>query len=941
MKKKMILLLLVSVFSVCKSQTIYYDGIEDPGVLYYNEDSTLRETAIDLVGLFNKALNVNTFSIAPLTDTSITTGIFLKIDTNLLSTQRLQYCTAVSDGINKITFIASSSNGVRFGVYSYLAELGFKFYSPDSLWDIIPSLTTPYTLLSKVYKTPVEMHGWFGTGGFGVNAIDSTGSVMADKWSKFQRRNNMSNEYRGGGHIGEEWLSTNLSFLQANPCYVAEHNGQINFTPGIMPNVLNPAAKLHWANFAHTSFLSSYPERDPFMRGRISIEAADATLWGNTNSQNCNTSNWPSMSEQQFTLANYTTNYLKSQISFPFKTIAYAYAVHSDPPSFSLDTSILLGVAAGWQLETSVVGQLYRWHLVHQNLFEYDYLNIPDFNQQYPYASLKYLKNQANRINNWQTDGIQYESTYSIFAGAFLLQPFHKALMDGSNVENNQNTLVNDLFPGSKSKINELFNLWFNDNHFLASPFQYESKHRFPLYFSIINQADGLALGADEKKRIRMLKSYMHYLTLINDVKAFPADTCAQEDALVQTLCNYVVRIYKTGIINAHQQLNITLSQEATRSKLLDWVTYDTIGNPTWLNGPFNAQTPITDAEIDAEFISDTIKYAKHCNFKYVEPFDIIEEACKSNLIPKDTIRIHLFSYYDNGQLFSLYAPTAGNIQIKFKKDANSINKRLTFTIDSDDQLYTHTEYIDSITQSGTFSLSIPSSGTYQLLINSPSIETYADVSIISNGNFVYRSSAIYSGDMIDWYRDSLSAPRYIYVPKELDKLYFSVSNSHSDTLMAARYKFTNAQGNKPVLYVEPSDSNEYYFNVDTANAGKFWQLYVDSTVSNLFTLVNTQNVELYLQPGTCNLLSIKEYNKIDFQIFPNPSTGRFTINMKAEGNVNINVYNIIGQKSYSHQYPKWNGTDELDLSSLQPGIYLLRIENKGVFSTKKIVIAR
>ena len=45
-----------------------------------------------------------------------------------------QACKVESDGSTFIKFTAAEDNGMCFGIYQYLQQLGFHFYLPGSIW---------------------------------------------------------------------------------------------------------------------------------------------------------------------------------------------------------------------------------------------------------------------------------------------------------------------------------------------------------------------------------------------------------------------------------------------------------------------------------------------------------------------------------------------------------------------------------------------------------------------------------------------------------------------------------------------------------------------------------------------------------------------------------------------------------------------------------------
>lgn len=77
-----------------------------------------------------------------------------------------------------------------------------------------------------------------------------------------------------------------------------------------------------------------------------------------------------------------------------------------------------------------------------------------------------------------------------------------------------------------------------------------------------------------------------------------------------------------------------------------------------------------------------------------------------------------------------------------------------------------------------------------------------------------------------------------------------------------------------------------------------------------------------------------------DFSVQPNPSNGIFIIKLK-NGTVHsrLNVYNVLGENIHHAQLN--SDAVEIDLSSMNDGIYLLSIETQQFVQTQKLVVAR
>jgi hypothetical protein len=74
--------------------------------------------------------------------------------------------------------------------------------------------------------------------------------------------------------------------------------------------------------------------------------------------------------------------------------------------------------------------------------------------------------------------------------------------------------------------------------------------------------------------------------------------------------------------------------------------------------------------------------------------------------------------------------------------------------------------------------------------------------------------------------------------------------------------------------------------------------------------------------------------NSKQVSVFPNPTSGIFTVNLPTTNEVILKLTNAVGQEIMTE---KMTGTTQIDLSSYQQGIYTLTIQDEKSITTKKI----
>ena len=107
---------------------------------------------------------------------------------------------------------------------------------------------------------------------------------------------------------------------------------------------------------------------------------------------------------------------------------------------------------------------------------------------------------------------------------------------------------------------------------------------------------------------------------------------------------------------------------------------------------------------------------------------------------------------------------------------------------------------------------------------------------------------------------------------------------------------------------------------------------------------IGNDQVEDFSTPvagANCSTLGTTEFDNEDvMKVYPNPSTGLINIRInKYFGNVAIQLIDITGRQVYSASKVEFNGQKSIDLSSVTPGIYLIKVTGDALNFVEKIIL--
>lgn len=844
-----------------KAQTVTYPLLSS---------QLLKSTAEDVAMLLKKAIPGSQFTIQSYSNMPAT-GIIFIYDPNITDNQA---CKVESNGTSYIKFSASQDNGLCFGVYQYLQNLGFRFYQPGSIWELTPSLTTAFKKTDTVYTSPFKYNSWFISGGHNIWAMDKDSRYGWDayfgenghNWALYQRRNGMTGAYRFAGHRADIMTGSYFSALQNNPCYVANYNNSRAANSQSVPDVHNTEAMKLWANAISQKYVqykntiygnvnlyvNQFRNFDYYYKN-IGIEVPDGAKWGNTKDNlGCINNGYAKESDQQFTLANYTVKSIKTN-NPGARFQLYAYSTHADVPSINipLDESLDIQlVPAVYQNISSTNGLRNRWYNRTRNVSEYNYLNLSGWSGETPAFYLDDFKATVQIAQDKKSQGLIWEASPAKFGSLPFLLASGNSLKNNIPVDNTLKEFCDNMFAGAGKTIYDLLQFWTNSKNLAGGV---SNRYKVPLYLKMLADAEQQIQNAPAavKERLRELKAYVHYMIMYYDWAADPRSDAVKADKAA-ALCIYLAKTNKMQLVNSYYLIATITSKYASTSSF--YQQYNYTNGSAYQNGSLPL---ITAAEIDNNFQID--KAASNListkDYAFESASFIKDRFTPAAIDPLKKINVLLnytngLDYYHRTEFF-IKAPAAGNFTIDYTPRFDMPDKGyINFTVElTDKALEIIKDFsIDRTAGAGTLVIDLPAAGTYKLSVVSK-YKSAVTLDINTNKNFFYKSGAFF-GKATEIYQNNSGIPGYFYVPQGINKVYFSINNSNASGEEKVNNAFAIKDNNGKTLtarFVTPNDSALFYIELPEESKGKFCQVTKMGNYNLVFS--NISNVLWYAQP--------------------------------------------------------------------------------------------
>ena len=689
--------------------------------------------------------------------------------------------TIRSKSSEQMLITASSEQGLIYGLYYYLDQLGCRWFFPGDNWTVLPAREDVTLTIDQTVSPAFRSRRFFGTGGFGPPNPTDPKLEVRNRWDRWKLRNGYGGEFSLSGHTGESFNLHHRKTLEEHPEYFAIVNGKRQpWALGTKPCISNPEFRTLYIQ-DRVRFL-----RNDTSRFAVSVEPADGG--GACQCDKCAAIGTGSVSDRVFFLANEVAKAVDKE--FPGHWVnLLAYNDHAEVPTIPLEPNVYVQVVPYAFQRTSMTGDqlLNAWGRKVSRMGLYTYWSIPDWTRDQPVFN--WASTPTERIHYWHDNHVEsagFESTYS--AGAMGLGQYlsGKLLWDPQrDVKPLVDEFFKECFGPAEPPMRRMLERWAAG--YLAS------KHELGLSFIDLHEAKQLARpNAALAARVDDYVKYVHYLRLVYEMKP---GTSLEAVESQRRLITWVWRINDSCMIHSFRISKLVAYRWANNPSLQEEFSPKDKNTPGWAS-----VQSVPKEELAALLADGTSKY---------KPLDFKPRVFSSELIATALVA--------GGSPTQFSKPLKSWGNISFELDAAANLKHLPLKIqvnqrhgNAGDPLTMRnsagrTVYETTVPPDGKLhdiSVPIPSPGRYTLEIYDPkrivAIQLPLDVPLISRG-----------------FISTANSPRcYFYVPEGTEKIVMYLEGS-------ALAKFRDSTGK----LVPSEDHGLTVVPVEASQAGRIWSI--------------------------------------------------------------------------------------------------------------------
>lgn len=692
----------------------------------------------------------------------------------------------IASGTHSALIIGTGENSFINGIYTFMHELGFRWYMPGDAWAKVPPINKTKLKIKKLYRPSFQNRTYFGTGPTApLPGLDPTNTFKKD-FVYWDQRNRFTYDFTTTGHLGQAFYNQNKSVLDANPNY---------FCSG----VVNPKGRIDIGNASAVDLFVNWAVNRVDTTARFQMIGAEPAD-GSGGTDDCLPTSMPGIttwSDKYFWLANQVAQ--KAAIKRPnAKVQIYAYASHAATPSFPIHDKIYpIIIPYAFQRETVPGHFVQMWHekVGGRPMGLYDYWNITQWTLDVPDFDIYSIPEKLNfwRQNNVTTVKLESTEAKGPMGHAFWIAG--QMMWDISlSFESLYNEFLTDCFGPAAPDLRNMYDRWSRN---------YQEDLDWAFSLRDLKVATAKTSDTAILSRLRELKAYVHYLKLFYEYKHQPSD------ANFQQLIKYTLSIHHLRLLQ-------------TYALVAKYITPPAGYTPAQLQSTLGAMTagavPISPSEIDANFAADLAASPALYSVSAFQ-FDIYQAQAiagitlyhPTSIIGRNTYKFHV--------------PTARTIT--FQAGANQPTQ---FLLQDHEEAVLREEIIPA-SESGYQTISMPvPAGDYYVsfggLSGKARLKFPEGIPFFTNGRY---------------YSNSQYPLQYVYVPHDVDEIVY-VDGEGPGTGGRGNWMAPDGTVRNPSLV----KYNIYKVAVAPSERGKVWALNIGHRDYKLLNIPNVYSLNKF-----------------------------------------------------------------------------------------------
>ncbi len=424
-----------------------------------------------------------------------------------------------------VVITGSGANSIINGIYTFLHELGFRWFMPGDAWTIIPNLNDDIEI-SKVYTPDFRNRTYAGTGGANaIHGLDPKNTFRQD-FEVWNRRNRYSMDYISKGHTGQAFYNEKKAELQNRPDLFC-HN-KVSVYGRI--DIGKPEAVRIYTDWALSQVKPGmkYPV--------IGVDPAD----GSGSADDCLPANMPQIknwSDKYFWLANKVAQAIPKNDDRSIVQL-YAYSDHSAIPGFKLHERIHpILIPYAYQRISTPAKFIKDWseYLDARPIGIYDYWNLVVWSHGLPNFNMFTIPEKLRLWKKFNTTTVHIEANYGKGTTGPMFWLASQLMWDTSlDLEELYTEFLEKCFGPAAPDMRRMYDRWNK---------RFQGATEVDLSLRDITAASQKTRDQKIQERLLELKAFVHYMRLYYEYQQ--NQTVANYNALV----NYMYQIHPLRMV--------------------------------------------------------------------------------------------------------------------------------------------------------------------------------------------------------------------------------------------------------------------------------------------------------------------------------------------------------------------------------------------------------